>query len=258
MRKRILFVFLVVVAVTSLLASVFTVASRSEDTGPAVNIDYPTIAAHRGGKALHPENTLTAFKATAENHPGMPLEMDVMALKDGTLVLSHDTTVDRVAVNATGKVADMTRTQWARLRIKHPNGGAPAPASTLDEVVTEFEDTNTPLVIELKAPTAIDQFTETLWPIKDQVIVQSFDTKIASRLARSGLHTLQLSGELPDPIVKGVEHVGISNKNVTKQFVDNAHNQGVKVWVWGDDVTASMLDTDTRGVDGFIANNPER
>src|SRR5699024_8410636 len=105
MRKRILFVFLVVVAVTSLLASVFTVASRSEDTGPAVNIDYPTIAAHRGGKAIHPENSLTAFKATAESHPGMPLEMDVMALKDGTLVLSHDTTVDRVAVNATGKGA---------------------------------------------------------------------------------------------------------------------------------------------------------
>ncbi|WP_423058715.1 glycerophosphodiester phosphodiesterase [Brevibacterium linens] len=250
-------VFTPVIMGVVLIVSVSTFAAKGKSSQGIDDIAYPVVAAHRGGASIHPENTLAALKDTAESHPGMPLEMDIRAISDGTLVVMHDETVERVAVDATGLVADMTRHQWDTLQIQHPAGGEPAPATTLEEVVDEFKGTGAPLIIEIKDPTIANSFIEMMLPIRDQVIAQSFDVNIVDRLVQSGLSTLQLSGT-PTRFHDGIEHVGVSNVNVTKQYVDQAHAKGIKVWVWGEDVTADMVDTDTRGVDGFIADNPTR
>ena len=47
------------------------------------------VIAHRGGRALAPENTLAAF-ATALKIGVTTLETDLAATKDNILVLSHD------------------------------------------------------------------------------------------------------------------------------------------------------------------------
>lgn len=242
--------------VAVILASVFGLATRTVGTTVLDGIEYPAVSAHRGGLTVHPENTLTAFKAVEAEHPGMPIEMDVRALNDGTLVMIHDATVDRTADRATGAVNAMTPAQWAALRIKNPNGGT-VPASTLQQVLDHFEDTETPLIIELKDYSRADKFIEAVWPHKDQIIVQSFNAGMVDRFVKSGLHTLQLSNDLP-VIAEGVEHVGVSNTSITAEFVEQAHDQAVKVWAWGNDVTADMANTDTRGVDGFITNNPNQ
>lgn len=254
MRKWLLLT-LGVVVVTAILASVSSIATQTRPKSAATEISYPTAAAHRGGAGIYPENTLTAFEAIAANHPGMPIEMDIRALKDGTLVVVHDQTVDRVAVGVTGRVGDMSPAQWGALRIKHPLGGPSAPASTLKQVLNKLGGNGSPLVIELEDETVADRFIESVWPHRGQVIVQSFNRNLVSRFAKSGLHTLQLS-DAPTDIINGVEHVGLNNKNVTVATVASAHAKGVRVWVWGDDVTASMANTDTRGVDGFIVNDP--
>lgn len=242
--------------VVVILASIFGLAPRTVETTALDEVEYPAVAAHRGGLTVHPENTLTAFKAVEAEHPGMPIEMDVRALKDGTLVMIHDATVDRTAEGTTGAVNAMTPAQWAALRIKNPNGGT-VPASTFQQVLDHFADTDTPLVIELKDYSGADKFIEAVWPHKDQIIVQSFNAGMVDRFVKSGLHTLQLSNDLP-VIADGVEHVGVSNKSITAEFVEQAHDQAVKVWAWGNDVTADMADTDTRGIDGFISNNPNQ
>src|SRR5699024_8396634 len=253
MRKRILFVFLVVVAVTSLLASVFTVASRSEDTGPAVNIDYPTIAAHRGGMTIYPENTLTAFKKVRDNHAGQPIEFDVRGLKDGTLVINHDATIDRTST-ATGKLSDLTRSQWAKVRINNPQGGT-VPATTLDEVLAEFGGTDVVMVPELKDETVTDKFIEAFWPYRDQVIVQSFNSAIVSRLVRTGFKTLQLANS-PTSLVPGVYAVGYSHSNITHKAVDDAHKAGVTVWAWTVNNQNRIDELMNMEVDAVMTNNP--
>lgn len=244
MRK----IFLAVVVVAAILASVLSVATRAEDASPLDTMG--SMAAHRGGAALYPENTLTAFKNIHQDMPDVILEMDVRGLKDGTLVIWHDATVDR-NTNATGKVADMTKAQWANLRVNGPGGTAPA--TTLQEVLDEFAGTDVPMFIELKDTTVTDKFIETLHPHREQIVAASFKPDIASRLARSGFHTMQLSTPPVEP-VDGVEYVGFSNSRTTKQYVD-AHPD-VKVWAWGDDVTVDMAESDQRGLAGFIANNP--
>ncbi|WP_315756899.1 MULTISPECIES: glycerophosphodiester phosphodiesterase [unclassified Bradyrhizobium] len=47
------------------------------------------IEAHRGGRALHPENTLQAFAAALDLHVDT-LELDVGVTRDGVLVVSHE------------------------------------------------------------------------------------------------------------------------------------------------------------------------
>lgn len=65
---------------------------------------YPRIVAHRGGGALAPENTLAALRY-ALSQRFCAVEFDVMALRDGALVLMHDTELGRT-VSGTGSVAD--------------------------------------------------------------------------------------------------------------------------------------------------------
>lgn len=250
MRKRAPFLVIAVVAVTVLFAIVLNVATRAEETSTLDSMGQ--VAAHRGGAGLYPENTLTAFKAVQKETPGVILEFDVVAIKDGTLVVSHDKTVDRVS-NSAGSVKDMTGKQWSALRINHPKGGPSAPASTLLEVLDEYAGTDVPMFVELKDNTVADKFIETLWPHREQIVVASFTANMAAQLAKSGFHTMHLSTNPVEPVT-GVEYVGFSNVQITTEYVQSHPN--VKVWAWGDDVTADMAESDTRGVAGFITNYP--
>lgn len=255
MRKR--WVVMAVVVVTLLLGSIYSITTKTVDDGAVNDASYPALAAHRGGAGVWPQNTMTAFRNVEQAHPGIALEMDVQALKDGTLVIFHDDTVNSLSANgATGKVKDLTLAQWKTLRIKHPTAGTPAPAATLAEVLNEFGGKNIPLLVELKDVNAADKFIDTLWPYRDQVIIQSFDPTIVSRMVRTGFHTLQLADNSNITLVKGIHSVGVQTLNITPALVTRAHNAGVKVWAWGNEVTADMANTDTRGVDGFIANDP--
>src|SRR5580698_4641499 len=64
----------------------------------------PRVWAHRGDSAHAPENTLAAFdKARAAGADG--IELDVRLDRDGTVVVFHDDTLERLA-NRPGKLSD--------------------------------------------------------------------------------------------------------------------------------------------------------
>lgn len=241
------------VVVFVILASVLNIATPPPATGPADTITYPVVSAHRGGMSLYPENTLTAFKTVRDDHPGQPIEFDVRGLKDGTLVINHDATVDRTST-ATGKLADLTKTQWSKVRIKNPAGGT-APATTLNEVLAEFGGTDVVMVPELKDETVTDKFIEAFWPYRDQVIVQSFNTTTVSRLVRTGFKTLQLANS-PTSLVPGVYAVGYSHSNITRSAVDDAHRQGVTVWAWTVNTQTRIDELMGMHVDAVMTNDP--
>jgi glycerophosphoryl diester phosphodiesterase len=74
---------------------------------------HPQIFAHRGAKAVAPENTLPAF-AQALDMGVDGIELDVHLSQDGHLVVIHDFTVDKTT-NGHGPVRDLTATQLAQL-----------------------------------------------------------------------------------------------------------------------------------------------
>src|SRR5262245_59458690 len=62
------------------------------------------IVAHRGFKAVAPENTIAAFEEAARVGADY-MELDVRPTKDGELILMHDAKVDRTT-NGKGPVSD--------------------------------------------------------------------------------------------------------------------------------------------------------
>lgn len=72
-----------------------------------------TVFAHRGMSSLAPENTLSAFSLCREN--GIQwLECDVDILADGTVVLSHDDTLER-CTDQCGSLYDLTHSDLAKI-----------------------------------------------------------------------------------------------------------------------------------------------
>ena len=69
--------------------------------------------AHQGGEDEFPSNTLYAFKRAVRAGADM-LELDVGVTRDGKVVVSHDTTLDRTT-NGHGTIASHTLRQVKRL-----------------------------------------------------------------------------------------------------------------------------------------------
>lgn len=67
--------------------------------------DMPILIAHGGGNKEFPDNTLEAFYNAYDADPRVMMETDVSITKDGVVILSHDTTIDR-KTDKTGKIAD--------------------------------------------------------------------------------------------------------------------------------------------------------
>ena len=65
----------------------------------------PILIAHGGGNREFPDNTLEAFYNAYSVDARVMMETDVSITKDGVLILSHDTTLDR-KTNVTGNIAD--------------------------------------------------------------------------------------------------------------------------------------------------------
>lgn len=239
----------------SLLSNVFNVAAPEPQTGAVDTIVYPNISAHRGGKAIYPENTLTAFKAVRDNHPGQMLEFDVRYLKDGTAVVLHNATIDATATT-TGKVADMTLAQWRQVRIKNPAGGS-VPASTLQEVLDEFAGTGIVMEPELKDHDQADRFIQQLWPYRHDLIVQSTNLDNLRRFVKSGFHVLQVTS-VPETvdIIDGIYALAVRYTVLTPAIVDLIRTRGFPVWAWTPNTQAAVDDLINMGVDSVCTDDP--
>ncbi len=71
--------------------------------------ELPILIAHGGGNKEFPDNTLEAFYNAYSVDNRVMMETDVSITKDGVVILSHDTTIDR-KTNATGAIADWNYT----------------------------------------------------------------------------------------------------------------------------------------------------
>lgn len=132
------------------------------------------VFAHRGlHNDVRPENSLSAFRAAKEK--GYGIELDIHLLKDGTLAVFHDHTLNRMT-GEDGKIEDLTAADLPRF---HLNG--------TDEVIPTFVDVlslvdgTVPLVIELKAAAnhgaLVDAAMDVLKTYDGDYCIESFDPR---------------------------------------------------------------------------------
>lgn len=94
------FLLIVVTMSTAAAPRVPDVTSYEGDNKYITFDDKCLISAHRAGRSLAPENTLSAFKACLENEGAYEvdvLEFDLHITKDGELILLHDHTLNRTS-----------------------------------------------------------------------------------------------------------------------------------------------------------------
>jgi glycerophosphoryl diester phosphodiesterase len=112
-----------------------------------MTVDWLTSApiAHRGLHDLAagvPENSLAAIEAACR--AGLPMEFDVRALGDGTVVVFHDKDLARVA-NDPRRLAQLRKADLANIPLQETGQCIPTLAETLDLIAGRV-----PVLIEIK------------------------------------------------------------------------------------------------------------
>ena len=109
MKKKVWKIIAIVLASLLLIYGVIALWPREKnyalDNPMRTDSDLPILIAHGGGNKEFPDNTLEAFYNAYSVDPNVMMETDVSITKDGVIILSHDTTLDR-KTNVTGAIAD--------------------------------------------------------------------------------------------------------------------------------------------------------
>ena len=136
--------------------------------------------AHRGyhDKPQIPENSLAAFRRAVEY--GLPSEFDVHLIADGSLVVFHDSDLER-QTGVKGIIEDYDITNLRRLRLEGTDEMIP----TFDEVLEIYEDSGLPLLIELKCvkrnhKALTKAVAERLDRYRGEYVIESFDPRVVN------------------------------------------------------------------------------
>ncbi len=214
------------------------------------------IMGHRGAAALEPENTLRSIRRAVEIGVDA-VEIDVRLSKDEELVVIHDATVDRTT-NGKGPVSS-----YALDDLKKLDAGKGETIPTLQEVM-EHVGNKVRLVIELK-----EEGTERMVVglvkrrnLGDNVYVISFwhDLVKSIKGMESSIKTgVLLVGCPVDACVAtqaSADALVMKYTFVNRHFIQIAHKEGLKVFVWNIDDQHLVKPYVDMGVDGIGSNDP--
>lgn len=111
----------------------------------------PLLIAHGGGHKEFPDNTLEACYNAYSVDKNVMLEMDVSITKDGVVIMSHDTTLDR-RTNETGNICDWTYADLLEQKVDFSYLNEDADGKLVKDRKIKFTDNNgkqvTPLDVE--------------------------------------------------------------------------------------------------------------
>ena len=180
-----------------------------------------TPIAHRGlhdGNHKVPENSLSAFaKAIKENYP---IELDIQIIKDGTVIVFHDTDLKRIC-NSTKQTKLLTKATLKEHTLFNTSESIP----TLQEVL-DFVKGKVPLLIEFKTNSLskkLEQNTLSLLKeYKGAVALQSFNRPSVKWLCKQHHH--YPVGQLAEPslAIKPLNYIYDYlqlNKNMSPDFI---------------------------------------
>jgi glycerophosphoryl diester phosphodiesterase len=228
------------------------------------------VVAHRGYSGLYPENTMLAFRKAAEAGTD-EIELDVQLTKDGTVVVIHDESVDRVT-GGKGLVRDYTFEELRRLDASALYGGAFGvnPVPSLDEYFSWVRNTGIITNIELKNGVfyyeGLEEKTAALirkYKLEEQVMFSSFNpvSLLACKRLLSSVPCGFLSSGIGNAAYfvrsSGLEfyHPGIDSLN--DQIIAECKAQGVELNVWTVNDMAGLLRLQRWGCRGIITNFPD-
>lgn len=225
--------------------------------------------AHRGASKFAPENTIPAFQKAIEM--GLDyVEIDVRSTSDGHLVLSHDSSVDRMT-DGSGKISDMTFAQIRDLDAgaSFDGGFSGVKIPTLAETL-EVCRGNIGIYLDLKnaPPRSVVEELRRYEMIQDTAVYS--DVEVLSELKSLEPELWVMPGPggwlsvpgVVGAIVRGLPAEVIDSNIVdwSSRAVEEVHAAGAQVWV----DTLGLMDNEDGmrralqiGVDGIDTDHPD-
>lgn len=245
-------------------------------------LEIPGVAAHRGGRMVGPENTISGILdglAAGATH----LEIDVRGTADGHAVCFHDEDANRTCREDV-LIEELTLeevkeldpcVQWSEHRgiatgeTPPPRGMKPRhfQVPELDEILETF--TGVPTILDIKDTAPIPAVVEAVeegWQREEDLLLGGFDDErlddVSDRLPEvprtTGYEGAEgfFSGEAieADAIVIPPQHEGI--ELVDEETVEMAHALDLAFWVWTINDLEQAQQLFTLGVDGIITDEP--
>ncbi|HAG1882950.1 TPA: glycerophosphoryl diester phosphodiesterase [Salmonella enterica] len=232
-----------------------------------------TLIAHRGMSCLAPENTLSAF-SLAKKYNIDWIECDVDILQDGTLVVSHDDTLDR-CTDKHGKLHTLRAEDLRHIDAgswfsdKYVNERIP----TVHSLIQLANKIKLNLNIEIKSCTtgayythklidgiiiALDELDE-----RRELIVSSFNYLILHEIKKQRPKTkvacLFEAHTLYDDwksIIEwcGAEYIHPENKELTENMIQKFKSENLKINVWTVNDLGRANELFNWGVDGIFTD----
>lgn len=248
--------------------------------GPTTPIPF----AHRGGAKRWPENTVLAFRNSAElgyRH----IETDLHETSDGQFVCFHDPTLERTT-NGRGYLRDHSLAELKRLDAGYQfiedgsyafrHAGLSIP--TLEEALAADPNLRYNLEIKPADPTLARRLWELIehHGIYDRVLVASAHDEVTEAFRKhSRGRVVTSSGRKGALRFWALARAGLSKhlvvpfdalqvptsfrgmKVITPRFVEAAHRHGIQIHVWTIDDPAEMEELAAAGVDGIMTDLPD-
>jgi len=264
----------------ALLVMGWAVGAVAVLAGSASAQDKPAtlLAAHRGGAALWPENSLLAFRNAIALGADF-IEFDVHLSKDGELVVIHDPTLERTTTGG-GPVKDRTVAELKALRLKDRTGAVTGEAvPTLDEVVAVAAQGKRRMLLEIKVDATRARYPgieEKVLALLDRhgmaasTVVMGFEAPTWRRIrelrpdiatcalysARSLART-SLAAELAMLRAAGVPFIGVEHTVVDAAAVAEARKAGIGIGAWTVNDAAEMQRMIDSGSAILITDKPD-
>jgi glycerophosphoryl diester phosphodiesterase len=221
------------------------------------------IFAHRGASGVEPENTLRAIKSALDTNVD-GIEIDIHEV-DGKLLVIHDRWLHRTT-SGTGQIFQHN---YEHLRTLDAGQGETIP--TLDEVFSLVAG-RCKINLELKGInnisllySYIDNAIETTNLIIDDILISSFNHRLlyAINQQRPEFAIGALTACYPLDYAKFAEKLNAYSVHldvnfISKHFVSDAHQRGLKVFVYTVDEFEDIRTMKALGVDGIFSNFPTR
>ncbi len=222
------------------------------------------ITAHRGAKAVAPENTMAAFRAAMDAGADY-VELDVQHTRDRQIVVLHDGDLMRMGGDPR-KLGEIDVAELAGVDIgrKYDARFTGERAPTLEDVI-DLVRGHMKINIELKynvpdpglAPAVVNLLRRK--DFLDQVVITSLDyaalkqvESLEPRLETGHIVTAAVG----DVVRTEADFLSLNSARATASLVRRAHAVGKEVHVWTVNEPDVMLRMVERGVDNVITDNP--
>ena len=218
----------------------------------------PMVSHHRGGPIPgYPENAIETMDHALKYGPGL-MEVDVAQLKDGTLILMHDYTLDRTTTG-TGKFKEVTWDYVKTLKLKDNDGALTEYKVPLLRDVLNWAKGRAILTLDIKRGTDFKKVVELVKETgaEDYTAAIAYTHKQAIAFNKMAPDMPITIGMMDKDDIKAIEESGIPSDRViawtgtrekSAEFYREIHGKGWRVIM-------GTLGRPDRSIDGQIAAN---